>query len=241
VFVLWSLIALPTLTVLIGAIGDSISESVDGLTVKLAKHLPDNMGAISDLKNQASKKKGAEFNAAKPPGFMTSAPAASQDFASKEEADAVKGMSLDLEGSAGSVVENGTGKEEAREAGRHYRPYLLMKEMKNVLNHLNASPPRKYDYAEWTWFLKLMGEDEADEGLHRSLGETKESHHNGRPSIGTPVDAMARNVDLQPWSWLGNRSPLMADVGEPRWVLEKLMSTLEAELKIRGDDAMKEY
>jgi potassium channel subfamily K len=213
---------------------------VDGLTVKLAKHLPDNMGAISDLKNQASKKKGAEFNAAKPPGFMNSAPAASEDFASKEEADAIKGMSLDLEGSAGSVVANDTGKEEARQAGRHYRPYLLMKEMKNVLNHLDASPPRKYDYAEWTWFLKLVGEDEGDEGLHRSLGDVKKGEHNGRPSTGTPVNAMSRNKDLPPWSWLGNRSPLMAAVDEPRWVLEKLMTTLEEELKTHGDDAMKQ-
>ena len=50
VFVLWSLIALPTLTVLIGSVGGVINEGVNTITLWISDHLPEKSGALSAMK-----------------------------------------------------------------------------------------------------------------------------------------------------------------------------------------------
>ena len=232
-FVLWSLIALPTLTVLIGAIGDSISEGVGTLTLWLGKHLPEKTSAMADLKGNASKAAGSAYQQAKPPGFMSNGNGDDADFDNKAEADAVKGLSQDMEES--NPGDDPT-QHDANAAGKHYRHYLLMKEMKNVVQHTDASPPRKYTYAEWTWFLKLLGEDESSSDQHRRPGNVQHSQETGDTHGNAQAGAPERNGEVQAWSWLGPKSPLMSSIDEPKWVLERLMSTLEKELKERGDE-----
>ncbi len=43
---------------------------------------------------------------------------------------------------------------------------VLMDEIANVTKHLRHTPPRKYTFQEWAWFLKLIGEDETNAELH---------------------------------------------------------------------------
>lgn len=235
-FVLWSLIALPTLTVLIGAIGDSISEGVDTLTLCIGEHLPNRKGALADLKSNATNAAGSAYQEAKPPGFMSNGKAKDEDFDSKAEADAVKGIGQNMEeDNAGSDITQ----QKASVAGKHCRQYLLMKEMKNVVQHINASPPRKYTYAEWTWFLKLLGEDESTSDHHRRIGNVQHGEETGDTNGTAQVGAQERDGEVQPWSWMGPMSPLISTTDEPNWVLERLMSTLEGELKAQGDDGRK--
>jgi len=151
-FVLWAMLALPTLTVLIGAIGDSISEGVSAATLFLGEKLPAKTTGLAKLKDTANKtKKGDDgaFKEAKPPGFMDDNE--DQDIGSDPEAQAVQGIMGD---------ESSNGDANKASQGEQYRGYLIMKEMENVVEHMNASPPRQYTFAEWTWFLKLLGEDE---------------------------------------------------------------------------------
>ena len=103
------------------------------------------------------------------------------------------------------------------------------------MKHLNESPPRKYTYEEWVWFLKLIGEDEGDHTFHR------------KPPVKINNDSPDKEPDTQQaqigdnegntrqWSWLGNRSPLMGETEEAEWVLERLSITLEKELKKQSD------
>ena len=232
-FVLWSLIALPTLTVLIGAIGDSISEGVNTLTLWIGEHLPDRAGTLADLKGDAAKAAGSAYEEAKPPGFMSNGKAEDGDFDNKAEADAVKGIGQSMEESSarGDVTQ-----QNVNAAGKHYRHYLLMKEMKNVVQHMNASPPRKYTYGEWTWFLKLLGEDESTPDHHRRIGNVQHGEETGDTNGTAPAGARERDGEVQAWSWMGPMSPLMSSIDEPNWVLERLMSTLEEELKKKGDE-----
>lgn len=230
VFVFWSLIALPTLTVLIGSIGGIISEGVNTLTLWIGEHLPERSGALSAVKGEAAKAKGDAFKEAKPPGFMEDGKSDGAGTANRAEAEAVKGMAGGMKGNEGSSAKDGA-------AGKHYRHYLLMKEMKNVVEHMDASPPRQYTFAEWTWFLKLLGEDESDPGLHR---RPKDVHNAELTSDGAnPQEEDAGQADqdghVQPWSWLGKKSPLMTATDEPKWVLSRLMDALEKELKEQGE------
>lgn len=38
--------------------------------------------------------------------------------------------------------------------------YVLARECRNVQKHLNASPPKEYDWGEWEYFLKLIGNED---------------------------------------------------------------------------------
>ncbi|KAI9723198.1 MAG: Potassium channel [Chrysothrix sp. TS-e1954] len=208
-FVLWSLLALPALTVLVGALGDVMSTGFSAITVWMAEHIPAKTKALADLQRMAHDTKKGEGGAhaeAKPPGFM-----------SDREHD-------------GSHFDD----EEHAAAAREYRPYLLIKAIKDVITHLDASPPRKYTYAEWAWFLKLLGAHEEDERGHRSARDALENEktgvHNAKPG--------EQNGVVKPFSWLGVDSPLMSTESEPQWVLERLMEGLEGELKRLGDGRM---
>ncbi|CAF9942901.1 MAG: Potassium channel [Alectoria fallacina] len=228
VFVLWSLIALPTLTVLIGSIGGVINEGVNTITLWISDRLPEKTGALSAMKDEASKAKGSEFQSAKPPGFMDEGKSDDAKIDDPAHAEAVKGISQNMNEHPG-----GNAKDLA--AGKYYRHYLLMKEMKNVVQHTGATPPRQYTYAEWAWFLKLLGEDESDEERHRRPWEVHESELAATANGEGPASAREQGGRLKPWSWLSQRSPLMTAVDEPKWVLERLMQTLEQELRQEGE------
>ena len=90
----------------------------------------------------------------------------------------------------------------------HRYHYLLVKEFRNVMKHLNESPPRKYSYEEWAWFLKLMGEDESHNASHRTAPVKVNNDTDSKPDM---QQAQTNDEDdgMRQWSWLGNRSPLM--------------------------------
>ena len=233
-FVLWALLALPTLTVLIGALGDAISEGVNTVTLLIAEKLPAKTDALTALKQGANKAKGTEdgaFSTAKPPGFMSDSEDP-ENHMDDGEAQAVKELqpSSKPEPDGGQKAHHGT-------AASHYRPLLLMREIENVVEHVDASPPRKYTYAEWTWFLTLLGEDESDPSQHRSAEAVREydqgEYHD--KDVREPGLQEETKGPIKPWSWLGERSPLMSTDDEPKWVLQRLMEALRRELKDLGD------
>ncbi|MCJ1479073.1 Potassium channel [Lambiella insularis] len=212
-FVLWSLVALPTLTVLIGSIGDVISEGMGKLTLWISDHLPQKSRAMKGLKAEANKKKkgsGGGFQEAKPAGFMADGAGTDGDSQGVD-------VGGDGEGKAQNDVKN------AGKAGKHYHRYLLMRQIKTVVEQMDATPPRQYSYAEWTWILKLLGEDETSSKAHRSAEETEVAEDAGHP-------------ESRSWSWLGQNSPLMSGEDEPKWVLHRLMDALEKDLKEEGDE-----
>ena len=212
-FVLWSLLALPTLTVLIGSIGDSISEGVGGLTLWIGNHLPEKSSTLKDLKGEANKSKkgdGGGFQEAKPPGFMSD------------------GKDTDEGPQSAESRKNGDAKAQndiqtAGKAGKLYHRYLIMRQIKTAVQQMDATPPRQYSYAEWTWILKLLGEDESSSDKHRSAEATEDAEDAGHPNS-------------KSWSWLGQNSPLMSGEDEPKWVLHRLMDLLEKDLKDEGDE-----
>ena len=105
-----------------------------------------------------------------------------------------------------------------------------MKEFRNVMQHLNESPPRKYSYEEWAWFLKLMGEDESHSTSHRTAPVTVNNDTDAKPDM-QQAQTDDEEGGMRQWSWLGNRSPLMGSIVESEWVLERLAMTLEKEMK----------
>lgn len=119
---------------------------------------------------------------------------------------------------------------------------VLIDEIAQVTQHLRHSPPRKYTFQEWAWFLKLIGEDERNADLHRrahTKPRKKLWHHNRNTDHHTSEHG-TKSPDLNPddedpsrlqWSWVGARSPLMGSQEEAEWILDKLTKRLQAELR----------
>lgn len=129
-----------------------------------------------------------------------------------------------------------------------------------------AATPKKYRYAEWAYFLKLLGEDEGDSSLHEGppspTGAKKEDipsdeqdgnldpgsqrqrdfEAGGQESAYTHPGGKIGDEKVASWSWIGSRSPLMGDKAEAEWLLEKLFQRLEEslhDLKKEKEDPVK--
>ena len=245
-FVFWSLLAVPTLTILISNMGDTVVKSVRDLTLYLGEFtvLPGEVGikdravqAIAKLRLNQVVKDGKSHVMNEPPGYLGEKESEEE---SKPRARGVRAAAAadriaktyeneELE-AAGAARERGDKLQE----NIHEYHYLLVKEFSSVMKHLNENPPRKYTYEEWAWFLTLMGEDEASIDSHR-----KAPIKIKKPKDSEPDTQQAQSGDkdnsLKQWSWLGNRSPLMGETEEAEWVLERLSNTLERELKKQSD------
>src|SRR3569833_1338782 len=139
---------------------------------------------------------------------------------------------------------------------------MLIDKITTVTRHLKHTPPRKYTFQEWAWYLKLIGEDEHSAETHkkarphvhdRSRGGG--SHHGrtaahahaptpahahgcrGAAAEGEPkTEELAAEESRAAWSWVGTRSPLMGSQEEAEWILEKLTMRLQAELKMEAKE-----
>ena len=243
-FVFWSLLAVPTLTILISNMGDTIVKGIRDLTIWLGEFtvLPGEAGARQRVRSLAKQATGNKvFRGAtdveEPPGLLSGGKdpdeeraniggprAAGTDFLADKVQNEELSAAWDAKAHGDILAEN-----------THYHHYLLIKEFRNVMKHLNESPPRKYSYDEWAWFLKLMGEDETSHASHRAPPiKVNNFSLDKQPDIaqGQTDDDEGK---LRQWSWLGNRSPLMGETEEAEWVLERLSMTLEKELKKLSD------
>lgn len=219
-FVFWSLLAVPTLTILISNMGDTIIKAFKDFTIWIGSFtvLPDQEGFLPKLRNGLKRMKSGKM---------------------------LKDQDHDHKGASGASEQRGLARlaehieeeelGEAEEAGEHgnyldrdihFYHFILAKEIRQMLKDANDSPPRQYTYDEWYYYLKLIGQDEADSSAHRRPEDQVQHNEGDAPDIGTADDN-----DTVTWSWLGIRSPLMGNTNEPEWLLQRLTATLEAEMR----------
>ena len=244
-FVFWSLLAVPSLTILISNMGDTIVKGISDFTLWVGNFtvLPDEKGVRATLKESAHKltrgKMFGERVGETPPGILGEGNKRSQK---EDEDDKPHNRKNDPESAAQRVAGDKANQETSRAAkqgegndelpkSKHHYHLILAKEIGKVMKHLRSSPPRKYTFDEWAWYLKLIGEDEASAETHR---KPKRKPRPDGEGLGAAM--MDGNKGVK-WSWVGNRSPLMGNKEESEWVLERLMKTLEIELeKIRREE-----
>ena len=243
-FVFWSLLAVPTLTILISNMGDTVVKGIRDLTLWLGEFtvLPGDVGARQRIKNLVGQATaGKVFRGAsgvdEPPGLLSGGKSGDE-----EKANIGGPRAAGTDAQAGKVEkEQLQAAKDAHERGdklaetAHEYHYLLIKEFRNVMKHLNESPPRKYTYEEWAWFLKLMGEDEASHTSHRAPPVKVNNFSPDKAPDIQQGQTDDQEGGLRQWSWMGNRSPLMGETEEAEWVLERLSLTLEKELKRQSD------
>ena len=235
-FVFWSLLAVPTLTIVISNMGDTVVKFIGDLTLYLGEFtvLPGDAPMRERMKRMAAKTTGGRLfgdalNFEEPPGLAGFGEKSDSEKGTKG-AEAADLLASQVEDEELKEARQANIKGDKLREDIHTYHFLLIKEFRNVLKHLKESPPRKYDYEEWAWFLKLMGEDESHSASHRTAPVKVKNNTDGKPDM---QQAQTDDMEggLRQWSWLGNRSPLMGDSEEAEWVLERLSMTLEKELK----------
>lgn len=256
-FVFWSLLAVPTLTVLISDMGDTVVKGVKDVTIYLGEItvLPSDKDSILDrIKYGLYRATLGRFRLSQE----------QQDEEAAEGADSGKGKQDDFQGMkemhpgliqlfGGSDeheigeqdiyalnelarvwnVDEGMSEEAARqnhdrklEAEHHYRR-LLITQIPKVYGHTKYASPKHYSYIEWTFYLRLLGEDESDGRQHRMPSHTYHGAGGRRSNSTARPPARDQSSAGQPWSWIGQRSPLMSDKLEAEWILQRLFQKLE--------------
>ncbi|KAL1859165.1 hypothetical protein Plec18167_007454 [Paecilomyces lecythidis] len=230
-FVFWSLLAVPTVTIFISNLGDTIVRGIRNATLYLGELtiLPGEqsyMDRFKDLLRFAIGERGPEDT----------------DEERQQEGSEPNRERARIVEQAESVMEQEElqEEEEAREKGDirgeniHHYQYLLMHEIRKLFTYANSEPPKRFSYEEWAYYLKLLGEDESVATFHRappleadttSTQQTEYSEGENESHGKTPK-----------WSWMGNRSPLMGDKEEAEWLLEAMSERLERELKKQRDE-----
>lgn len=239
-FVFWSLLAIPSLTILISNMGDTIVKVIRDVTlwVGVFTILPAEKGVKNTFKRAAikmSKRKKIDVK-------ETSSDMVRETNHDGQRSDGQRSQDSNLGSATGAArcmfssaerdgIENKPNFLLRKEKDRHC---LLIKEIGTVMTHVNSSPSRKYTFDEWAWYLELLGEDESDASTHKNPL--------GRPNLGGEGLAIAipgrcgnergqGEKKRAKWSWIGEQSPLMGNKEESEWLLERLTKTLEMELE----------
>jgi potassium channel subfamily K len=206
-FVIWSLIAVPTMTILISDMSDTVVGSINRGTFKLADWtvMPkegvwhdflENHPKLKDWMERKTKEREAKarVNA----GFELQRP---------DEGT----LTSPLETLENLAVET-TPCRTDHELARH-----LSKAIKRVANDLHATVPVKYSYEEWVEFTRLI------RFSAKGVEEGESSDEEDRGVLG-----------LVRWDWIGEDSPMLAEVGEAEWVLERLCESLDRYTRVQG-------
>ena len=239
-FVFWSLLAVPTLTIVISNMGDTVVKSIRDLTDYLGEFTilpgesPTKQRAkqlVTSVTSRFDRDQRKDEIVDEPPGLIGEKEGGdTKGTAGGTMAAATDRLAGDVEKEELHAVADAKRRGDKVSEDVHEYHFQLIREFRNVMKHLNESPPRRYTYEEWAWFLKLMGEDEDNQLSHRKAPIQPKTADHKEPDIqqGTTDD---KEQSKRQWSWLGNRSPLMGEVDEPEWVLERLSITLEKEMK----------
>lgn len=239
-FVLWSLLAVPTLTILISDMGDTVIQAFSNLTIWVGSLtvLPGEEGFKSNAKIalkqfSVGRLNASEFETDHPPGFEAKG---DNPQIKSGGGDTTEDEKTIMDRIADRLVTHLEEEElleasEAQEEGDrlerdiHFYHFILAREVQRLMKDLNAMPPKRYQWSDWEYFLKLMANDVDAEILSGEVLVPKELR---LPQSEKEFDA-AREEHR--WSWLSRKSPLMGHRTETEWILERLGVCLEKELK----------
>ncbi|OAT06555.1 potassium channel protein [Blastomyces gilchristii SLH14081] len=241
--VFWSLLAIPTMTILFSSMGSTIAKFVEDAT-NFAGELTVLPGETSfkdviasplqQLRELSYQTPRALLNHTisrahrneNIPAYQTS-PSTSRVFTGHGE------LSTKDESRVKDIQEATT--------NPHQRRYIIIREIRKIYRDLNAQPPKRYTYDEWYFYLSLVGKMELCSSYinipHSQIEEIQGIDH---PRIGlrTSVGVEKPNVQNNNWSWIGTRSPLIGDKDEAQWIFEALSAALEHDLK---QQSLKKY
>ncbi|KAK7180462.1 hypothetical protein DPSP01_010001 [Paraphaeosphaeria sporulosa] len=231
-FVIWSLIAVPTMTILVSDLGDTVvykfhrwSDKFADFTVLpkqgiwrtfLDKH-PSLLRLVQRLQKKIADRKARKrvergFELDDPdqpvenPGWDTQTRDISAAEAQVDESpvEADNGATAPtLPVLAEEAEQDALGKSPSPKAVAHH----LALSIKRVAADMHLPKPKRYTFEEWVFFVRLIRLTGNKTG---SRGDEDEEDEEG----------------LVEWDWIGPDSPLMSGLSESEWLLERLCESL---------------
>jgi len=196
-FVFWSLLAVPSLTILISNMGDTIVKGIRDATLWVGNFtvLPGEKGVKNTLKELARKlSRGKIFNDKQANRHVEGEHEASNNNDPESAARRVAGGRASRETTKAKQKE---GKNHELPKSKSHYHHLLIKEISKVTKHLDSTPPREYTFDEWVWYLKLIGEDESSVETHRKAQRKPKPDGEGVSA------ALGDTMGMRRWSGVG--------------------------------------
>lgn len=230
-FVLWTLLAIPTLTVLISDMSDTVVKAISDLTNLLGSITTGDASYITLFRKRANKVSGGRM-------FSSYSSTVKKEERAEEEDDGRRGRVPHLLYNRLSKDEKiamddyaARTHESLNDRDIHFYHYILVKEIQAVLADTKSEPPKKYTYDEWAYYLKLLGHDEEDSAYHTDTYNKPKKDDEEGPQVGRILD---HKGEPRHWAWLSLRSPLIGLGSEADWILKRLMTKLHSELRFQG-------
>ncbi|KAH9206221.1 hypothetical protein DL95DRAFT_488189 [Leptodontidium sp. 2 PMI_412] len=231
-FVFWSLLAVPSVTILISNMGDTSTRMINDILLwggNLAISAPDQRCKASI--------KHAAYRVTKAARFESDTNETGAAIRDNTNSHADTSPEFDSKHSAITQSSSPVGESGVREATltRERRKSLmciLLKEIGTVITQTKNDPPIRYTFDEWARYIKLLNEGESGSGLDRV--PTGIQNGGGESLVAALPTGRGNGREEEPrenWDWIGNHSPLMADKGEPEWLLVQLLKMMERELR----------
>lgn len=221
-FIVWSIFAVPTMTVLIQEMSATVIAAINDWTITVAgftvmpkkgvfqvmidKNPRLKQWVARIIRRKAADKRAREGFQIQDPDDTILAPvrlAVSGSGRTEDEEDIAPDATPVAAGTSGG------GKEDADDD----LVRQLAHSIRNVAHDLHNEPPKRYSFEEWVRFTKLIRFSRCDREL----------------DLKTVKEKIAEEEDeegLVEWDWLGEDSPMLADVTEAQWVLDRLCESL---------------
>ncbi|GAM87096.1 hypothetical protein ANO11243_051170 [Dothideomycetidae sp. 11243] len=251
-FVLWTLLAVPTLTILISDMSDTVVAAFSEVTMWIGTLtvLPSEHGFRATMKmalKQITNGRidASEFGKDTPPGLLGEAanPSHNKQGVDTDRADLVDDITerlaahLEEQEMADAISAGEQGHTQERDT--HFYHVVLAREIRRLMRDLGSDPPTRYSWQEWEYFLRLMDNvDTTEDNLDRKDKNKRmpDWGHLVPKPLRTDSDVAKFEKGVAPknqtWTWLGADSPLLSYKSETEWVLERLGTTLERELQV---------
>lgn len=238
-YVFWSLLGIPIITILVSSMEDTIAREVRELTLGIGAitilpretggEEPRTWNCFNFVKGNRAGKEANNLNGGRHPPPGSGSRSRWPEERNDEHAEGSSQMnSFCGHHNLAGIEEAGAG---AINLCSHpiCVAYSIGKTIRRVMIARRASPTDQYTYEEWAWFLTLMKESDSGENDHAyaMLGTQSDNEHS-RSRQGQDAD-IPYNGEL--CHWLGSRSPLQSGKDEAEWVLEHLCLAQERILK----------
>ena len=194
-FIVWSLLAVPTMTILIQEMSSTVVSAVNRGTFTIADWtvMPKKGVAKAFLRSHPRlAERLAQFSLQKAGEKRVERGFEVQDPDEVVRSEGVEGLGKQLE-----------------RLDEHDNDHVLASKLalaiKRVAHDLRATTPKRYSYEEWVYFTRLI----------RFSKNSKEE-----------VDLLEEEEGLVEWDWIGEDSPMLADITEAEWVLNRLCESL---------------
>ncbi|KAI9927860.1 Potassium channel [Aspergillus wentii] len=219
-FVFWTLLAVPTVTILIANVGDTVVRSIRDITIYIGALtiLPGEKPVrelIRDIFQVSWKEKFLKETADEDSTQEPTEPERDQDQDRQRDRYRDAEVNLPYEEEVRNAIEADEHKKEESARARgdiaaeqiHHYHYLLFREVRRMIDYATRNLPKEFDFQEWEYFLNLIA------------GE------------GHPVAEAEEQNGCRSWSWADYKNPLLGEKTEVQWLLEALTEALERELR----------